>query len=145
MKYLALFEGFKEDFNIDYDAVVKKCEAEFGDANTAKYEADWYIDVLEDLFYKGGEIYRIVFLEKEEDLNADGLGTSWTVDEGCFSRIYQNIIGENQGQAYMITAKIPPKFVDVDNSIACFMILPQEAEVNLKCNPSNIKITKYEI
>ena len=62
-----LYEGFKEDFNIDYDALLEKCEAEFGDSGIAKYEADWYIDTLEDLYSKGGEVYRIVFLEKKED------------------------------------------------------------------------------
>lgn len=144
MKYITLYENFKEDFSIDYDAMVEVCVNVFGDKETGKYEADWYIDTLEDLYSKGGKVYRMLFLENINDLDKDNLGVSWTLDEGCFSRIYGNIVGEhNDEEAYIITALVPPKFVNISQSIECFMELPQESEVNLKDNPTNIKIEKY--
>lgn len=143
MRYLKLFEGFKEDFDIDYDELLKKCSDEFGDLSNGKFEVDWYLDVVEELYKKGGEVYRVVFLDEELNLD-DNLGEHWTIDEGCFDRIYGNISPEQREKIpYLITAKIPPKFIDVQKSINMFKQLPQEAEVNLIKNPREYTIKKY--
>lgn len=162
MKHLKLFEDFSnnqqfvENFNFDYDELLQNCINEFGDEESGKYELDWYIDTLKNLYNNGGEIYRIVKLSDENMLNKDELGNHWVMDIGLFGRVYGNIEEEYINQddydedeeyhPFVITAHVNPKDINVEVSIEQFRELPMEGEVYVENGiPEFIEMKEYNI
>jgi len=160
MKYLKIYENFStnqqfvESFGFDYDELLDSCISEFGSEEDGKYELDWYIDTLKDLYENGGEIYRIVKLPNENMLNKSKLGNHWVMDEGLFGRVYGNVEGEYVNQddydedseyhPFVITAHVNPKSINVKFSLGAFNELPIEGEIYVENGvPEFIKIEKY--
>jgi len=131
--------------NIDKEELIDKIKPEFnGDYDDSKLEVDDYIDRVEELYNNGGEVYRLVFLNKKEDLNTKDLGEHWTIDIGVFGRFFNSLESGRKGKfPFLITAQIEPKQIDVKNSVETFLQLPQENEILLKYPPKEYKIKKY--
>lgn len=141
MRYLKIFEKFKG--NIDREELAQKIKPEFSSIEDAREEVDIYIDCLTHLNKKGGKVYRLVWLKSKDNLKKN-LGKHWVMDIGVFDRFYHGIKnGEDGYKPYLITAKIEPNQIDIEDSINTFIQLPQENEVNLKNNPIKFKIEKW--
>jgi len=149
---------FTKEFEIEYDELVQQCETVFGDIEDGIFEVDWYINSLMNLYYNGGEIYRIVTLRNVQSLNKEALGNHWVMDEGLFGRVYGNInqehlnmmgddedSGDYDWKPYVVTANINPKSVNVNRSIHAFKELPEEGEIYIENGiPEFVSIKEYE-
>jgi hypothetical protein len=133
---------FVEEFGHKYEIILQKCENSFND--DAQTEVDWYINELMNLYYNGGQVYRIVSLKNKKKLD-NNLGNHWTTDEGMFDRIYGNILPENlKLKPYVVTAYIKPKSVNVEGSLNAFEELPEEGEIYIDDNVAQfVNIKKY--
>ncbi len=150
-------EKFVEEFGFKYEELVQQCEYVFGDVESAKDEVEWYLNTLMNLYYNGGEIYRIVTLRSQETLNKNNLGNHWVMDEGQFVRVYDNIEQEflnmleddededdHNWLPYVVTATIKSKSINIKFSIEAFKELPEEGEIYIENGTSEfVSIKEY--
>jgi len=148
-------EKFITEFGYNFEELLQQCENVFGDYKSAIEEVDWYLNSLMELYYNGGEIYRIVTLSNKNELNKSDLGNHWVMDEGCFTRNYGNIKDEYYNRddydedldyfPFIITANVNPKDIDVEISISQFNELPEEGEIYIENGiPEYVNIRLYE-
>jgi len=102
-EYLSYLEDLK--MNTDWDD------------ERAKEDLDYYLDIVGNLIKNGGQIYRLVWLFSENDLNSDDLGEHWTI-EPDFGNFYGNLENEeedddgNLSKPYLIIAQIKPNNIN---------------------------------
>lgn len=114
----------------------------YGDARRGIYELVNYSNEVDAIIADGGTIYRIVFLEKFEDLNRTDLGWHWTVDHDVISDYIEGVEGRHHSagkDVYVeLTCKTPPN--NIDNLHVDVRGNPEEKEVNI-INPRACKFT----
>lgn len=114
----------------------------YGDTRRGVYELVNYSNEVDYIVEKGGTIYRIVFLEKFEDLNRTDLGSHWTVDHDVISDYIEGVEGRHHSagkDVYVeLTARTPPN--NIDNTSVDVRGNPEEKEVNI-INPRLCKFT----
>jgi len=119
------------------------------DDERAKEDLDYYLDIVGNLIKNGGQIYRIVWLFSESDLNDDDLGEHWTIDPD-FGNFYGNLENEeedddgNTSKPYLIIAKIEPNNINLDDSLSYYTELPNELEINIINQPIEYKIIEFD-
>lgn len=125
--------------------LINLVEGEFSNIQDAKDEVNYYVEGIFNLYDNGGEVYRLLFLNNESDLDTDNLGEHWILDPGTLDRFYHGLSsGDTKGdKPYLITAKIEPKQIDLKSSVEQFIQLPSENEINLLYQPVNYKIEEY--
>lgn len=147
-------EKFVKEFDYDYTKLSQRVIDVFGDKEFGMDEVDWYLSSLMELYYNGGEIYRIVTLSNKNKLNKSNLGNHWVIDEGCFTRTYGNIRDEYYNRddydedleyfPFVITAYIKPKSINIQFSLGAFEELPEEGEIYIENGvPKFSSIKKY--
>ena len=114
----------------------------YGDSRRGVQELLNYSNEVDYLVEKGGSIYRIVFLEKFEDLNRTDLGSHWTVDHDVISDYIEGVEGRHHSKGkdvYVeLTCRTPPN--NIDNLSVDVRGNPEEKEVNI-INPRACKFT----
>lgn len=137
-----------------YKELLDCVDGYYTDIDRSKDEIEYYLSTLKNLQKSGGEVYRLLYLYDLKHLDKDKLGDHWCIDEntisnfteslkdGVYSYEYDDIddYSDEDLKSYMITAIIPPNYIDIKESIGQFSSLPNELEVNLIGNPDNIKI-----
>ena len=87
-------------------------------------------------------LYRIVFLQKFEDLNRTDLGSHWTVDRDVIDDYIEGVEGRTHSEGkevyVLLTATTPPN--NIDNLSVDVRGNPEEKEVNI-INPRACKYT----
>ncbi len=156
MKYIKLFENFDKN----YDDILKEVDRFYTDINRSKEEVDYYLSEINNLQKEGGKIYRLVFLYSPDKIDLSDLGKHWCIDRDSISNFFNTLRdgsneydsfddefkdydSEDKKLPYIITANIPPNFIDMDYSISQFKALPNELEVNLIGNPKDYLIEEY--
>ena len=113
----------------------------YGDDRRGTIELHGYIGDVDHLIEKGGYVYRVVFLEKFEDLNKTQLGSHWTVDHDVLEEYIESVAGrshsKNKDVYVELVAHVPPN--NIENLGVDVRGNPEEKEVNI-INP---KICKY--
>lgn len=142
-----------------YDDIFNCVDRYYTNKERSMDEIEYYISTIEDLQKNGGKIYRLVFLYNIRTLKTDKLGVHWCIDKYTIDNFYSCLESDVYGyesvddeqyyekgfekKPYLITATIPPNFLDIKSSIGQFTSLPNELEVNLLFNPEKYTIKKY--
>lgn len=168
MRYLKTFESYDSDFPIqigdytitfdDYKQGIKFVEIYLnGDEELAEEKFFNLVDVLKKYQKQGGEIYRILFLKDESDINYNKLGIHWSYDKENLKIIAddlkylfftENNLTKNQDEmnkykTYLITGSIGNNSVDIEETLETFYVNPNENELWLK-KDVNVKFEKVE-
>lgn len=125
------------NFDIDdayYQKMLKKLTSFFGNPGRATETLERHLDNVKRLYENGGILYRLMFLESKEKINKNKLGRHWVADEYVLDDIRNSLLNAVRSEKdpdyeYIITIKIPPKNVDVENSISQFIENPTEEEM----------------
>lgn len=138
MKYLY-------SFNESQDYLTKLVN-NYGNSERAREEYEYYKSILEECD-KGGElVYRVLFLNKKEDINKKDIGKHWMFDREALSLVLSNVSDVEEGKKpFILTAKTVPNSVDYDTSWSNFSQLPEECEINFNVQPKLISIKKINI
>jgi len=117
--------------------------SEFEDGDRAEEEWEYYNNMIKTLNKKGGEVYRLVFLDNISDLDDKELGEHWCLEFDQLSNFYDSL-EETEGELpYIIKGYLKPNQIDTNKSIETFKQLPHELEVNLKGEPFKFEVGAY--
>jgi len=102
----------------------------------------WTLYDIQQLYDKGGIIYRIIFLNEGEELNEDNLGHHWLPDKGDTDNIVDiwRWRDDMKGTPYVITANTPPKNVTIADDYFANL---EEHEVLVK-DPKKLELISFE-
>ena len=124
-----------------YEAAHKFWMEYYGDTRRGTIEIYDYSNEVDAIIKGGGTLYRIVFLQKFEDLNRTELGHHWTVDRDVIDDYIEGVEGRTHSEGkdvyVLLTAETPPN--NIENLSVDVRGNPEEKEVNI-VNP---KICKY--
>jgi len=130
--------------NIDVNSIINEVvNMGFGDESDVIY----YINSLKTLNENGGVVYRLVFSSSIDDIDKKNYGEHWSFDkDSLFRNTWENILEskDEDDKIFLLTAKIPKNFIDIESSIYAFKALPQEMEIVLVSNPSEVKIAEVK-
>lgn len=101
----------KSDLDTKYREKISKHFGEYTDRTIDK--ALYTLHDIEDLYNKGGYIYRVIWLEKGVKLDVNNLGDHWLSNEGDIDNIV-NLFSRRdglKGEPHYIKAYTPPKNV----------------------------------
>lgn len=127
--------------------IVDRWSEAYGDNERGHYWASEYVYSVNQLHEKGGYVFRLVFLNSPDDLNAGVLGNDWTTDESQivdYIDKFRDAHNADGGKsAYVITAKIKPRSISVPADVVAGE--PTEWEVNLTSYSAiiNYKLHRY--
>jgi len=114
----------------------------YGDSRRGAVEIYDYSNEVDAIIQQGGVLYRIVFLQKFEDLNRTDLGSHWTVDRDVIDDYIEGVEGRTHSEGkdvyVLLTAETPPN--NIDNLSVDVRGNPEEKEVNI-INPRACKFT----
>lgn len=106
------------------------------------------VDVLKKYQKQGGEIYRVIFVKDESDINYDNLGIHWSynfqnlkeiADDLKYLFFSENNLTKNEDEmnkykTFIITGKIESDSIDIEETLNTFYVNPNEDELWLKSN-----------
>jgi len=113
----------------------------YGDSRRGAVEIHDYSNEVDAIIQQGGVLYRVVFLQKFEDLNRTDLGAHWTVDRDVIDDYIEGTgryYSEGKDMYVLLTAETPPN--NIDNLSVDVRGNPEEKEVNI-INPRACKYT----
>jgi hypothetical protein len=129
----------------EYNYYLQRLINNYGDEIRAKEELQWFISVLHDYNENGGEVYRIVSAQNKSKIDTKKLGKHWTFEKSNLSRIYENVILEDEkAKPYLITAISKKGTVDYESSLENFTQIPDEVEINFTETPIYKTATIYK-
>lgn len=137
MKHIKYFNQLNEKYSLSDEV---RFFSEFDSKEDALQDLEYYTKTINELDQKGGDVYRLVFLDDLDDLDHSHLGKHWCIDLEQLQNFYSSL--SNGSHPYLIIAHIEPKQVDLD-SFLIYQELPHELEINLLSNPTNYSIQKY--
>jgi hypothetical protein len=119
-----------------------------GDDKVGYYWLNEFIDLVNQLHSKGGELYRIVFLQNAEDINERELGWHWTVDQSQIVDYIDSIKRElddpsNAGDPYLVTAIVSPYSITVNPSLVAGQPTEWEVSITKQSAIIDYKINRY--
>ena len=142
-------EGAAEKLNklndpAEFEKALEGFEDAYGDPKQARRELKYYKTAVDGLIKKGGSIYRVLFVESENDIDENNLGTYWTVHSSNIDKYVDNLAdnADEGTQPYVIQAKVPPN--SVSNQGVDIRGNPDEEEVNIVANKDDITYTVHE-
>ncbi len=119
-----------------------------------------YLHRLDEIYYGGGEAYRVVLVESMDDVNMDKPGRFWTTDKSNMKDYIWNLQGEYE-EGYLasdeypleipwenvkialLTAKIDKEAFDPVAAYNEFWEFPEEKEIKIE-DQSKIHVVKVE-
>ena len=117
-----------------------------------------FLDRLDELYYHGGKVYRVVFLDNLDNLRTDNPGKNWTLFKDGIKGYIWNLHGEyeagfmetgfgdipfEQLQFAILTGRIEPKSFDPVRTFNQFLEFPEENEIRLT-DQSMVKVIDVE-
>ena len=117
-----------------YEKWLKHLTIWFNNSGRAEETLERHLDNVQRLYNEGGILYRLMFLEKSETIDKNNLGQHWVADENVLEDIRSMLLDTARGEKdpdyeYTITIKIPPKNVNIQDSISEFLANPNEEEI----------------
>jgi len=94
-----------------------------------------HLDSFEGLYNKGGQVYRLIYVNSEDEIDRENLGDHWTISTYEIDTLANNFLdwgkmyGGGKKLPYMITLKTEPKNVSIDN--VDVEGNPEEKEINI--------------
>ena len=127
-----------------YQEWLKKLTSWFNNSGRAEETLERHLDNIQRLYNEGGILYRLMFLERGETIDKNNLGQHWVADENVLADIRNMLLDTAKAEKdpdyeYTITIKIPPKNINIHDSISDFLENPNEEEIYLN-NTRNAKI-----
>ena len=91
------------------------------------------------------KLYRVVFLENENQLNRDNPGSHYVMNRQLLEKTHstQAHLGA-KGKPYMLTVLAPLILIDVNETLSARMQYPHESEITLKNEGKGAKILSLE-
>jgi hypothetical protein len=143
------YEEFMESFSFEMTPTDRSEYAEnnqmgFNDSEDALDELNWLLDNkykdLDDQIY----LYRLLFIEKDEEIDTSKLGDHWIIDPSIINHDFIKKIRETNDSPYIepivIKGLFNSKDLDWVNTLHNNMSYPNEEEVTTKSEP-----IKYEV
>jgi len=114
----------------------------YGETRRGTVELHDYSGTVDAIIEHGGTLYRIVFLEKFEDLNREDLGSHWTVDRDVIDDYIEGVEGRTHsaGKSVYVLLKCQTPPNNISNLHVDVRGNPEEKEVNI-INPRACKFT----
>jgi archaellum component FlaF (FlaF/FlaG flagellin family) len=87
--------------------------------------------------------YRILMVNNKKDINLDEIGSHFAKNKADLLSNHSYLTGLGE-KYYLITAKIPKKDVDLEETIKNNILYPHENEITVKNKGKSVKIVKIE-
>ena len=102
------------------------------------HKLDNHINLLNNYWNNGGELYRLVFTD---DVNTENLGNHWTHSYDVLELINDEL--RIEGESKIIEGIIKPHSIDIKQSLELFYWNSEQEEIYVS-NPENISIIKID-
>lgn len=161
MKYFKLYEDFINEYPFTvadkvyskelYDDEVKSITQYYGDKDTAKSELDWYISSVDDIYKKGGVIYRGLYANNEQDIKGlhpltKEIGEHWGLDYAetkiLITQILEPHYNEGYNKIFILEVYTPPNNISIKRVDIAANI--EEKEINI-IDFSILKLLKVNV
>lgn len=111
----------------------KSFEKYYGYYDKALFELRDHLEGADYVYNKGGDLYRLIYANSEEDINKEDLGSHWTLYEWVLGdledRGWQEMYGEGKEKPFIIRIKTPPHNISIEH--VDIHGNPEEKEVNI--------------
>lgn len=107
------FKLTKHDLDVNFKDNISNHYGEYNEDSINN--ALWTLYDIEKLYNNGGNIYRVIWLDSEDEFDKNDLGTHWLANKGDISSIVSlfSIRDDKSGDPYYIKAYTPPKNVSI--------------------------------
>lgn len=142
MGYKVTKDKFKKFINI-------AIESGFHDEESAKEHLEEIINLYNSL-PDTIRLYRLIFLEKQSDLNKEELGSHYVLSRkilisGHYDTMLYDYSKFENSKPYILTVDVPKNKIDFDETITNNLMYPHEQEITLKNKGREIDVISLEL